>query len=199
MNATDVTPEQLAEIVEQISRGADTYPVPADLLHEHDPGVLPVTPVADPAAENEPPVNKSLYNTIMQMAVGQKIKLALKGNRDARNILIRDSNRLIPRFVLQNPRITEDEIAAMSRNRNIDTDLLRIIGDHKEWSRLQPVRSALVNNPKTPVTIALRFVGSLPDRELRLLAKSKNVQSAVAGKAKRLVMQRQTPNAGHAE
>ncbi|HTO58383.1 MAG TPA: hypothetical protein VMJ74_11335 [Pseudomonadales bacterium] len=171
--------------------------MPQDLLHESDPETAPAPPAA--AAGAEALVNKSLYNTIMQMAVGQKIKLALKGNRDARNILIRDSNRLIPRFVLQNPRVTEDEIAALSRNRNADTDLLRIIGDHKEWSRLQPVRSALVNNPKTPVTIALRFVGALPDRELRLLAKSKNVQSAVVSKAKRLVMQRQTPNAGRGE
>ena len=44
------------------------------------------------------------------MTVGERLKLALKGNRDARMILIRDPNRLIQRFVLQNPRITDDEI-----------------------------------------------------------------------------------------
>jgi hypothetical protein len=180
MTMSDVTPEEVAEIVAQIQRGDDTYAIPDALVEEPPPGSPPPT--------HE--VNRGLYHQILGMTVGEKIKLALKGNREARNILIRDASHIVPRFVLQNPRITEDEVAAVARNRNADTDLLRIIGEHKEWSRLHQVRSALVHNPKTPVVLALRYVSSLPDRELRLLAKSKNVQSAVCSSAKRLILQR---------
>ncbi|MBI4514352.1 MAG: hypothetical protein HY699_00845 [Deltaproteobacteria bacterium] len=189
--AGDIHSDEVAAIVEHIGRGDDPYVVPKELVEEPE---SPPPLAAQPAAEQEI-VNKSLYNLIKNMGVGEKIKLALKGNRDARTILIREANRLIPRFVLQNPRITDDEIVGIARNRNVDAELLRIVSEHKEWGRNQQVRSALVSNPKTPVAVALRFVNSLTERELRLLAKSKNITSAVAGAAKRILILRTTP--GH--
>jgi hypothetical protein len=105
-------------------------------------------------------------------------------------ILIRDTNRLIQRFVLQNPRLTDDEVISIARNRNLDVDLLRKIAEHKQWPRNYQVRHALVTNPKTPLASALHFVGTLMDRDLRLLAKSKNVSATIVAQARRLVMQR---------
>ena len=81
--------------------------------------------------EKAKPVNPSLYNQILQMKVGEKLKLALKGNKEARTILIRDANRLIQRFVLQNPRISDDEVLAVAKNRSLDQELLRKIGEHR--------------------------------------------------------------------
>jgi hypothetical protein len=178
----ELTPEQVAELVEQIDRGSDPYELPQELIEESEPSAAP--------AADEGEVERSLYYQILKMTVGEKLKAALKGNRDTRNILVRDSNRLVARFVLQNPRITDDEIVGIARNRNLDTDILRIVGEHKEWSHNPQVRSALVSNPKTPVAISLRCVNSLSERELRLLAKSKNIPSAVASSAKRLLLQR---------
>ena len=171
----DLSAEDLATIVEQIDRGEDAFQVPEDLLQE------PEIPVPAPPEE----INQSLFTKIMRMTVGERIKLALKGNRDARSILMRDSNRLIPRLVLQNPRISDDEIVAIGRNRNADAELLRVIGDDREWAQNPQIRSVLVTNPKTPVGVALKFIKSLPERELRQLAKSKNITSAVATAAKR--------------
>jgi hypothetical protein len=48
-----------------------------------------------------------------------------------------------------------------------------------------------VTNPKSPLAIALRFVSSLMDRDIRFLAKSKNISSTIAGQARRLIMQRE--------
>lgn len=168
--------DELEAIAERVERGDDPYTVPQELLDEPEAGK---------------PVNKSLYAQILNMAVGERIKLALKGNRDARMILIRDPNRLIQRFVLQNPRISDDEIVSVARNRNIDGELLRRIGEHKHWPRNYQVRLGLVANPKTPLATALHFVGSLMERDLRLLAKSKNVSATVVTQARRLLMQRE--------
>jgi hypothetical protein len=165
----------LQAIAESVERGDDPYVVPAELLAEAEPNA---------------PVNKSLFAQILQMSVGERIKLALKGNRDARMILIRDTNRLIQRFVLQNPRLTEDEVVTIARNRNLDVDLLRKIADNKRWPRNYHVRHALVTNPKTPLANALHFVGTMMERDLRLLAKSKNVSATIAAQARRLLMQR---------
>ncbi len=167
--------QEVEAIAQSIERGDDPYTVPEEMLVEPEDGK---------------PVNKSLYNQILHMTVGERLKLALKGNREARMILIRDPNRIIQVFVLQNPRITEDEIIAIARNRNLEGELLRKIGDHKGWPRNYQVRLALVTNPKTPLATALHFVSSLTERDIRFLAKSKNVSATVATQARRLLLQR---------
>jgi hypothetical protein len=167
---------EIEMIAESIERGDDPYVVPEEMLIERDPGQ---------------PVNQSLYSQILHMTMGERIKLALKGNRDARMILVRDPNRLIQRFVLQNPRITDDEIIAVSRNRNLDSEVLRKIGEHKSWPRNYQVKLGLVTNPKTPIATSLPFVNQLMERDLRQLAKSKNVPAAIVSHARRLLMLRE--------
>jgi hypothetical protein len=168
-------PKDAEAIAESVRRGDDPYVVPEEFLAE---------------PEKAAPVRKGLYAQILEMKVGERIKLALKGNRDARLILIRDSNKLIQRFVLQNPRITDEEIIAIARNRHLESDLLKEIGDHKYWSRNYQVRLGLVTNPKTPIATALPYVNSLQERDLRQLAKSKNVPGAVVAAARRILIQR---------
>ncbi len=168
-------PEELKAIADRIAQGDDPYEVPAELLVEPEGGK---------------PVNQSLYAQIHMMTVPERIKLALKGNRDARAILIRDSNKLIQRFVLQNPRLTDEEILAVARNRNIESETLKLIGDNKIWVRNYPVRLALASNPKTPLATALHFVQTLAERDLRLLAKSKHVSATVVAQARRLLLLR---------
>ncbi len=168
--------EDLNAIAGSVERGDDPFTVPQELLEEPEKGK---------------PINKSLYAQILLMRTGERIKLALKGNRDARMILIRDPNRLIQRFVLQNPRITEDEVLMVARNRNLDADVLRSIGEHKSWSRNYQIKLALVTNPKTPLATAIHFVNGLMERDLRFLAKSKNVSATVVGQARRLLMLRE--------
>jgi len=157
-------------IAATVAAGTDTIAVPAELVNDEQP---------------PPP---SLLQRIQSMTVAERIKLALRGNREARMVLFRDPNRLIRRFVLQNPRIGDDEIIALAKNRSADDELLRIIADNRELSKNYQIRFALVTNPKTPVALALRFIGSLGDRDVRALAKSKNVPNAVAAAAKRIVL-----------
>ena len=168
--------EEIQAIADSVERGDDPYVVPQELIDDPEEGK---------------PINKSLYNQILHMTVGERIKLALKGNREARAILVRDPNRLIQRFVLQNPRIGDEEIAMVARNRNTDVELLRKIGEHKYWPRNYQVRLALVSNPKTPMATALHLVGSLTERDIRLLAKSKNVSATVVTQARRILFQRE--------
>ncbi len=63
------------------------------------------------------------------MTVGHKVKLAFNGNKDVRTVLLRDSNKIIPRLVLQNPRITEEEILMLAKDRNADDEILRQIAE----------------------------------------------------------------------
>ncbi len=172
----ELQPHEIEAIAETIKRGEDSYIVPEEMLVE---------------PEDPKPINPSLYSQIIRMKVGEKLKLALKGNKEARTILIRDANRLIQRFVLQNPRLSEDEVLAMAKNRSIDQELLRKIGEHRTWPRNYQIRLALVTNPKTPLATSLPMVGQLGERDLRFISKSRNVSATVVTQARRLLFQRE--------
>lgn len=166
---------QIEALAEEIAQGTDTINVPAPLTEEQEAGKE---------------VSRSLAMEIANMPVGQRLKLAMKGNRDARVILLRDSSRLVQRFVLNNPRITDEEIIALCKNRSIEREMLDAICRRKEWLQNYQVKLALATNPKTPMVLASRLVPQLLPRDLRALAKSKNVPSVVCSMAKRLVIQR---------
>lgn len=136
-------------------------------------------------------IGKSLYAQIQSMTVIEKIKLALRGNKEARSLLLRDSNRMVQRFVLQNPRITDEEIVALVKNRGTDDDLLRLVAGNKEWTKNYQVKLGLVENPRTPLAIAMHLLPLLQERNIRGLAKSKNVPTAISAQAKRLILQKE--------
>ena len=175
--------QEIEDAAKSVLSGEDTIQVPKELLEEK------IEREAADAAEEPPP---SLYAQIQAMNVAQKVKLALRGNKDARNILIRSTNRLVQRMVLQNPRITEDEILMLAKNRNSDDEILRIISDNREWTSSYPVRIALVENAKTPLVKALRFLPTLSERDIRGLAKSKNVPNVIATQARKIIFQRES-------
>ena len=118
---------------------------------------------------------RSLFQKIQTMSVSEKLDLARKASKEARSILIRDSNKLIQLAVVNSPKITESEILAIASNRQVNDDVLKEIAMNKEWLRNYQIRLALVNNPKTPLSIAMAQVTYLNRRDLSLLAKSRGV------------------------
>jgi hypothetical protein len=166
----------------------DEEAIAAAVLAETDSIEVPPELVVEPSQ-----VEKSLLLRIREMTVAERIKLALRGNREARMLLLRDSNKLIRMFVLQNPRITDEEVIAIAKNRSVDEDLLRVIADERDWTKNYQVRLGLVTNAKTPLVIAIRLVSSLYERDIRNLAKSKNVSTTVTAQAKRILFNK-SPN-----
>lgn len=174
--ATDDGAVDEAAVAAAVEAGTDTIALPEPLVTESG---------AEPT-----PAARSLYAEIATMGVAQKIKLALRGNKDARQILLRENNKLIRRLVLSNPRMTDGEVLQITHNRTADEELLRIIGDRREWVRNYQVRLGLATNPKTPTGIALKQLSFLGDRDIRMLAKSRNVPQTVAVQARRIVATR---------
>ena len=175
----ELSEAEAAELARRIEAGEDGIAVPAELVEEPE--------------ERKAPPPENLYAQILRMPMAGKIKLALRGNRDARLILIRNTNKLLRRFVLLNPRIGEDEVIAVTRNKSADDELLRMITERREWMRNYQVRLGLATNPKARLPVALRQVGTLEERDLRIIAKSKNVPAAVSAQARRLLMTTKAP------
>jgi hypothetical protein len=128
----------------------------------------------------------SMINRIMRMGVKDRVKLAMKGDREARNILIRDPNRLVSSAVVNNPRISEQEIEMIASMRSINEDILRMIASNRQWSRSYNVMHHLARNPRTPLANVMTIMSRLQLRDLIALSKNRNVSDAVRRQAQRL-------------
>jgi len=127
-----------------------------------------------------------MLKLVAQLTAAQKVALALKGNREARTILIRDSNRVVASAAVRNPRLSEAEVLSAAQNRSLCDEVIRIISNSRDMARPYPVKLALVYNPKTPLAIALRFLNLLRASDLKNIGKSKGVPQAVAKQALRM-------------
>jgi hypothetical protein len=148
---------------------------------------------ADDAAEEEELVNEeseefqSKYQMAQAMGVGDKIKMAMTGDKEWRSILIKDSNKLVSSAAIKNPRMSENEVLTIVKSAVQNEEIMRIICANKEWIKNPQIRKALAVNSKTPLPAALRFVATLSEKELSQIAKSKNVSSVVASHARRIL------------
>jgi hypothetical protein len=156
-------------------------------------------PVTEAAAAEEaaPPMEEgkklSLSKRIMSMNVSEKIKLATKGNKEARGILIRDSNKLVSVAVIRSPRITDGEVLAQAQNKICIDDVLRVIYSNREWLRKYSIKLALVKNPKVPQGVSMRLIATLHEHDVKALAKDKNVPGSVQMLAKKQVEKKGAP------
>jgi hypothetical protein len=132
----------------------------------------------------------SLYALIQRMDVGGKAKLARSGDKDARTILIKDGSKQVSLSVLDNPKITIQEIEMIAASRNVSEDILRTIGTNKDWCKSYTVILALVNNPKTPMGVSLTHLSRILLRDLRFLSKSKGIPEVIKVSAKKMVQKK---------
>jgi hypothetical protein len=130
----------------------------------------------------------SKYQMLQRMGIGEKIKMALTGDKEWRAILVNDTNKLVSGSVIKNPRITEGEILQFLKVGVQNDDIIRMICVNKEWVKNYQIRKALVDCPKTPLPNALRFLATLGEKDIAAYAKSKNISSVISAQAKRIIL-----------
>ncbi len=137
-----------------------------------------------------PPERVALIRRIMLMKVKDRIKLGMKGDREARSILIRDPNKVVASAVINNPRITDQEVEAVAAMRTVADDVLRLIAMNRNWARQYPIIHNLARNPRTPLPTAISILPRLHAKELKGLGQNRNVSDAVRRQALRLATAR---------
>lgn len=157
-------------------------------LLEVDVGeLLSASEILDPEEfeESDDPEIRDAYRKILRLNTAQKAILAMKGNREERMILIRDSNRTVAVGVLKNGRITEPEIESIAKMRNVTDEVLRQVGSSREWTKNYSVIISLVHNPRTPQGVSMNFVNRLVNRDLKVLLGSREVPELIRRMARR--------------
>ncbi|HEY0657847.1 MAG TPA: hypothetical protein VGD05_05210, partial [Pyrinomonadaceae bacterium] len=132
----------------------------------------------------------SMINRLMRMGMKDRVRLAMKGDREARNILIRDPNRIVAQAVIQNPRITEQEIEKIAAMRTAPEEVLRQISINRNFARNYNIIHNLVRNPRTPFANAVNILARLQIHDLISISKNRNVSDAVRRQAARLAAAR---------
>lgn len=162
------------------------------LLHELHGNTIDVATLADAAAEAEPDVQRrqTLLQQIAKMTVAQRVQFAVKGGSEARRTLIRDTNKVVQRAVLQSPRLTDQEVEAFAAMPNLTDEILRLIASNRVFRKNYTVVRNLINNPKLPLDVSLHLLPMINAVDLKKLTMNKNVPETLRTTAVKLQKQR---------
>jgi hypothetical protein len=163
------------------------------LLHEVlAEATLGEAAIIEAAAEAEPDVAKrqTLIQKLGKMTVSQRVQFAIKGGSEARRTLIKDTNKVVQRAVLQSPRLTDQEVEAFATMSSLTDEILRLIANNRNFRKNYVVVKNLCNNAKTPLDCTLNMLPMLNPIDLKRLTTNKNVPETLRTTALKLQKQR---------
>jgi hypothetical protein len=137
---------------------------------------------------------QTLVQKISRMSVAEKINAALMGSQEERVILVRDSNKIVARAVLQSPKLSDQEAENIATMKNVSEEVLRLVAMNRKFIRSYSVARNLINNPRTPIDTGLPLIHRLNDRDLKELSHNKNVAEVIRSMANKLVKQKEHAN-----
>jgi len=170
-------PDQLREWLE------DTAALIAEAeSSESSDGPAPLPPAGEDASSS-PEEGQQRHETVLQrthrMSVVEKVKAALTGSQEERMILVRDSNKLVARAVIQSPKLSDHEAENLASMKDVCEEALRLIATNRKFMKIYAVIRALVNNPRTPIDVGLRLLPHINERDLKWLVFNRNVSDVI--------------------
>ena len=141
--------------------------------------------------ELTPKDRETLIEKIGRMTVVEKIKAALTGNMETRSLLVRDSNKIISRAVLQSPKISDMEAEGYAAAKNVSEEVLRLIAMNRKFVKTYAVMRALINNPRAPIDVTMPLLGRINERDLKGLALNRNVPEVIRSMAIKMMKQKE--------
>jgi hypothetical protein len=127
------------------------------------------------------------HKMLSSLSVLDRMKLAMKGTREQRAVLIRDSNKLVSAAVLSSPKVNESEIEAFTKMGNCSEDVMRTIAMNRAWTKNYGIILGLCRHPKTPPAQAMSFVQRLNEKDLKAIATDRNAKEGLRLLAKKML------------
>jgi hypothetical protein len=134
----------------------------------------------------------NLYGAIRKLSKIEKIQLAKRGNRKALSILIQQGDRLLFRFIIQNPHMTMPEALQLLKHPMLTTEIITELARNPSWSQNEEIRYQMVVHPKTPLPTALTLLNAVNQRQLAAIAKSQSIRAQLKSNALKLLLKRQS-------
>ena len=163
--------------LEEIAKEEDAAKFPPELIHDFQENYT----------DDQ---RQKLSQRILKMSIPEKLRLAILGNREARNLLISNPAKMISLAVLKNPKITENEVLKYAQQKNLSEDVILAIAKDQKRIKIYQVKLAVVSNPKTPLSVAINFLGHLHEKDLKELSRDKNISSVLRRAAHHALLKR---------
>jgi hypothetical protein len=116
--------------------------------------------------------NRSSWDRIRGLPQVDKILIAVRADRSERAVLLQDSDPRVLLSVLRNPRLTLDEVVRIAKSSFLNYQIAEVIMNTAQWMASIDVRVALVHNAKTPQAFSLRILPTLPETEVKAIARA---------------------------
>jgi hypothetical protein len=124
---------------------------------------------SDEQPEKKAPNAWDRMRSLSQM---EKLLLAVKADRSERALLVQDNDPRVLLSLLRNPRLTVDEVVRVAKSSFLTFQVADVIVKASQWMGSLDVRVALIHNPKTPPAFAMRILPTLPEAEVRAIARA---------------------------
>ena len=124
------------------------------------------------------------------ISLGQRRSMAKGFVKDILDRLLSDPDPMVIGNLLNNPRITEREVVKIASKRPNSPVILKLLAEHRKWSRRYNVIKAVVQNPYTPPRISIGLMGFLLTQDLRIIAKDKTLHPQVKSSAEDILDER---------
>ena len=134
-----------------------------------------LTPKPEPEQEPETEADakpQNAWDRLRGLSQMEKILLAVKADRSERAILAQDNDPRVLLSLLRNPRLTVDEVVRVAKSSFLTFQIADVIVKASQWMGNLDVRVALIHNPKTPPAFSMRILPTLPEAEIRAIARA---------------------------
>ncbi len=181
----------LLAALEMVELGRLDYPLvraifeTADRLNLEGCKELLYTPSLDPTSTEESGRPRPLVPGTKPLTLGERKSLARGWKRDVLEKLLVDPSQDVIALLLDNPRVTEDDVLRIATSRRASADALLLVLAHRRWKTRPRVRRALLLNPRVPEAVAVRLVGLLPSQEVAELSRDPQLPLRVIGALRR--------------
>jgi hypothetical protein len=186
----DLTPDaEVAEVREAVppAEAVSTPPSSSATSQAAATKAAPVQKRPKPGKEEE---RGSALQKISRLDIKGRIQLAMKGSKEERSILVRDSTKLVALAVLESPKVTDGEVEKFASQKNVLEAVLRQIPMKRRFIRNYCVVRNLVANPRTPLDVSLGLMKNLLVPDLRNLSSNKEVSDTIRKLALKMFKQK---------
>ena len=159
-----------------------------DVVIDFDKALIDTGEVDDPDVENEALDHESVTQKLQKMSFTQRLKAAVKGSKEMRMILVRDTNKMIAAAAMSSPKMTDQDVEGIAGMASVSEDVLRIIARNRAWMKNYKCVLRLVKNPKTPVAISMNLLQRIMQKDLVMMSTDRNIPEPLRIAARKKVL-----------
>ncbi len=180
----------LRTLVGLLGRGMLPYETEASLYREaRERGDEALMQMFYSGAELEPS-ERVAAEPQRELTLGHRKALARSRDPAVLQRLMLDPEPPVIGNLLENPRITEEDVIRLAARRPTDAEVQRQIASSRRWASRYRVKRALVLNPFTPLELSIRLLGFLNSGDLSLVRSSPTMSERLRSAAERLAAER---------